>query len=74
LRRSPISIAPSRALVGLSKSGGDALDWQARLPDPSVVGLALAKSIYAVPTSTGLAALVSERGGLRAALSLLPGS
>jgi hypothetical protein len=38
-------------------------------PIRSMVGMALAKSIYAVPTWTRLVALISEHGELRAAIT-----
>jgi len=49
----------------------EATRWTGRrgYPIRSVVGMALAKSIYAVPTWTRLVALVSEHPALRAAIT-----
>jgi hypothetical protein len=48
----------------------EATRWAGRLgyPIKSMVGMALAKSIYAVPTWTRLVALVTEHASLRAAI------
>src|SRR5215213_1157389 len=49
----------------------EATRWAGRLgyPIKSMVGMTLAKSIYAVPTWTRLVALVAEQASLRAAVS-----
>src|SRR3954469_20974804 len=46
------------------------LDWPTRLPDRApMIGMALAKSIYAGPTWTRTVALISEHASLRAVIT-----
>ena len=65
-RRLRLSSPSLRVLV----SKLEATRWTGRpgYPIKSMVGMALAKSIYAVPTWTRLVALVAEQASLRAAV------
>lgn len=57
-----------RGVVARQRARGDPLDRSPRYPIRAMVGMALAKSLYALPTWTRTVRLVTEHAGLRSAI------